>query len=165
MEVALGESGVNKSDVSYMNAHGTSTAYNDKFETMAIKTVFDNHATDKDGSFFVSSTKCVTGHTLFAAGGLEAIVAAKRIYHDVFPPTINYVTPDPDCDLDYVPNEKREMEVKAAMSTNLGFGGHNAAILLRSSTSRRKHDTHSFHYHNSCYCNGCLLSWACQEQR
>ena len=131
MEMALGESGVDKSDVSYVNAHGTSTAYNDKFETMAIKTVFGDHATDKDGSFVVSSTKCVTGHTLGAAGGLEAIVAAKSIYHDVVPPTINYVTPDPDCDLDYVPNEKREMEVKAAMSTNLGFGGHNAAILFK----------------------------------
>ena len=106
-------------------------AYNDKFETMAIKTVFDDHATDKDGSFVVSSTKCVTGHTLGAAGGLEAIVAAKSIYHDIVPPAINYVTPDPDCDLGYVPNEKREMEVKAAMSTNRGFGGHNAAILLK----------------------------------
>lgn len=131
MEMALGMAGMDKTEVSYINAHGTSTAYNDKFETMAIKTVFGEHATAKDGSFVVSSTKCVTGHTLGAAGGLEAVVAAMAITHDVVPPTINYETPDPDCDLDYVPNTKREMPVKAAMSTNLGFGGHNAAILFK----------------------------------
>ena len=131
MEMALGESGIEKTDVSYVNAHGTSTPYNDKFETMAIKTVFGDHATKKDGLFVVSSTKCVTGHTLGAAGGIEAVVAARSIADDVVPPTINYDTPDPECDLDYVPNEKREMEVKAAMSTNLGFGGHNAAILFK----------------------------------
>jgi len=121
-----------KEDVSYVNAHGTSTAYNDKFETMAIKSVFGEHATKKDGNFVVSSTKGVTGHTLGAAGGMEAVVAAKSIYHNVVPPTINYETPDPDCDLDYVPNAKREMEVKAALSTSLGFGGHNAAIIFKS---------------------------------
>ncbi|CAB9522573.1 3-oxoacyl-[acyl-carrier-protein] synthase 2 (Fragment) [Seminavis robusta] len=131
MNIALDMSGMDKEHVSYINAHGTSTAYNDKFETMAIKTVFGDHATKKDGNFVVSSTKCVTGHTLGAAGGLEAVVAAKSIYHDVVPPTINYDTPDPECDLDYVPNEKREMTVTAAMSTNLGFGGHNAAILFK----------------------------------
>lgn len=131
MEIALSDSGVAKDDVSYINAHGTSTAYNDKFETMAIKSVFGDHATHKNGDFVVSSTKCVTGHTLGAAGGLEAVIAAKAILHDVVPPTINYDTPDPDCDLDYVPNVKREMKVKAAMSTNLGFGGHNAAILFK----------------------------------
>lgn len=130
MEMAVGMSGMNKEDISYVNAHGTSTAYNDKFETMAIKTVFGDHAT-ADGGLVVSSTKCVTGHTLGAAGGVEAVVAAKSIYHDVVPPTINYETPDPECDLDYVPNEKREMKVQAAMSTNLGFGGHNAAILFK----------------------------------
>jgi 3-oxoacyl-[acyl-carrier-protein] synthase II len=129
MEMALNMSDMAKEEVSYINAHGTSTAYNDKFETMAIKTVFGTHATDKN--MVVSSTKCVTGHTLGAAGGLEAIVAAKSIKHNVVPPTINYNTPDPDCDLDYVPNEKREMEVTGAMSTNLGFGGHNAAILFK----------------------------------
>jgi 3-oxoacyl-[acyl-carrier-protein] synthase II len=131
MEMALAESGIEKTDVSYINAHGTSTPYNDKFETMAIKTVFGEHATKKDGKFVVSSTKCVTGHTLGAAGGIEAVVAARSIADNVVPPTINYETPDPECDLDYVPNEKREMEVKAAMSTNLGFGGHNAAILFK----------------------------------
>lgn len=129
MEMALKMSGMDKTEVSYINAHGTSTAYNDKFETMAIKTVFSDHAINK--KMVVSSTKCVTGHTLGAAGGLEAIVAAKAIKHNVVPPTINYETPDPECDLDYVPNEKREMEVTGAMSTNLGFGGHNAAILFK----------------------------------
>mmetsp|Transcript_20263 Transcript_20263/g.50391 ORF Transcript_20263/g.50391 Transcript_20263/m.50391 type:complete len:467 (-) Transcript_20263:55-1455(-) len=129
MEMALEESGIEKTEVSYINAHGTSTAYNDKFETMAIKTVFGEHATEK--KLVVSSTKCVTGHTLGAAGGIEAVVAVRSIADNVVPPTINYETPDPECDLDYVPNEKREMEVHAAMSTNLGFGGHNAAILFK----------------------------------
>lgn len=131
MEMALEESGIKKTDVSYVNAHGTSTAYNDKFETMAIKTVFGEHATAKNGDFVVSSTKCVTGHTLGAAGGIEAVVAVRSIQDNVVPPTINLETPDPECDLDYVPNVKREMEVNAAMSTNLGFGGHNAAILFK----------------------------------
>eukprot|EP00522_Entomoneis_paludosa_P017198 CAMPEP_0172442962 /NCGR_PEP_ID=MMETSP1065-20121228/3287_1 /TAXON_ID=265537 /ORGANISM="Amphiprora paludosa, Strain CCMP125" /LENGTH=463 /DNA_ID=CAMNT_0013193011 /DNA_START=160 /DNA_END=1551 /DNA_ORIENTATION=- len=129
MEMAMTMSGMEKEQVSYVNAHGTSTAYNDKFETMAIKTVFGDHATEK--KMVVSSTKGVTGHTLGAAGGLEAIVAALSIKHDMVPPTINYETPDPECDLDYVPNEKREMTVTGAMSTNLGFGGHNAALLFK----------------------------------
>mmetsp|Transcript_37204 Transcript_37204/g.86782 ORF Transcript_37204/g.86782 Transcript_37204/m.86782 type:complete len:120 (+) Transcript_37204:1282-1641(+) len=88
----------------------------------------------KDGNFVVSSTKGVTGHTLGAAGGLEAIVAAKSIHENVVPPSINLDTPDPECDLDNVPNAKREMEVHGAMSTNLGFGGHNAAILFKKFT-------------------------------
>lgn len=134
MEMALKMSGMEKTDVNYVNAHGTSTAYNDKFETMAIKTVFQDHATSKNGNFVVSSTKCVTGHTLGAAGGLEAVIVARSIKDNVVPPTINYDTPDPECDLDYVPNTKREMEVHAAMSTNLGFGGHNAAILFKKYT-------------------------------
>jgi 3-oxoacyl-[acyl-carrier-protein] synthase II len=131
MEMAIAMSGMDKQHVSYINAHGTSTNYNDKFETMAIKSVFGDHATAKNGKFVVSSTKCVTAHTLGAAGGLEAVVAAKAIEKNVVPPTINYETPDPECDLDYVPNKKREMEVTGAMSTNLGFGGHNAAILFK----------------------------------
>mmetsp|Transcript_10526 Transcript_10526/g.13346 ORF Transcript_10526/g.13346 Transcript_10526/m.13346 type:complete len:470 (-) Transcript_10526:144-1553(-) len=131
MEMAITMSEMDKEDINYVNAHGTSTAYNDKFETMAIKTVFGDHATKKDGKFVVSSTKSVTGHTLGAAGGLEAVIAARSIHDNVVPPTINYETPDPDCDLDYVPNEKRELEVNGAMSTNLGFGGHNAAILFK----------------------------------
>jgi 3-oxoacyl-[acyl-carrier-protein] synthase II len=129
--MAIKQSGMDKNEISYLNAHGTSTNYNDKFETMAIKSVFGEHATKKDGSFVVSSTKSVTGHTLGAAGGLEAVVACKSIELDVVPPTINYETPDPECDLDYVPNVKREMKVVGAMSTNLGFGGHNAAILFK----------------------------------
>jgi 3-oxoacyl-[acyl-carrier-protein] synthase II len=131
MEMAMSMSGLDKSDVSYLNAHGTSTPYNDKFETAAIKSCFGDHATKKDGSFVVSSTKCCTGHTLGAAGGLEAVVACKAIECGLVPPTINYETPDPDCDLDYVPNTMRRMDVNAAMSTSLGFGGHNAAILFK----------------------------------
>lgn len=131
MEMAIKMSGMEKSEINYINAHGTSTAYNDKFETMAIKTVFGEHATSKNGKFVVSSTKGVTGHTLGAAGGVEAVVAVRSIADNVVPPTINYETPDPECDLDYVPNVKREMEVVGAMSTNLGFGGHNAAILFK----------------------------------
>merc|ERR1712113_261318 len=100
INIAVESSGILPEDVSYVNAHGTSTAYNDKFETMAIKTVFGDHATAKDGRFVVSSTKCVTGHTLGAAGGIEAVVAARSIYDGVVPPTINYETPDPECDLD-----------------------------------------------------------------
>merc|ERR1719215_1376275 len=134
MEMAVEMAEIEKTDVNYINAHGTSTNYNDKFETMAIKSVFGDHATAKDGKFVVSSTKCVTGHTLGAAGGLEAIVAVRSIADSVVPPTINYETEDPECDLDYVPNEKREMTVNGAMSTNLGFGGHNAAILFKKYT-------------------------------
>lgn len=129
MEMAVEMSDIDKEEIGYINAHGTSTNYNDKFETMAIKTVFGDHA--KSDKFVVSSTKSVTGHTLGAAGGLEAIVAARAIKDSVVPPTINYVTPDPECDLDYVPNVKREMEINGAMSTNLGFGGHNAALLFQ----------------------------------
>ena len=134
MEMAIAQSGIDKTDINYVNAHGTSTAYNDKFETMAFKSVFGDHATKKDGKFVVSSTKCVTGHTLGAAGGLEAVICARSIKDGIVPPTINYETPDPECDLDYVPNEKREMEVNAAMSTNLGFGGHNAVVLFKKYT-------------------------------
>lgn len=129
MEMAVQMSGMEKEEIGYINAHGTSTAYNDKFETMAIKTVFGDHATSN--KFVVSSTKSVTGHTLGAAGGLEAIIAARSIQDGVIPPTINFETADPDCDLDIVPNVKREMKINGAMSTNLGFGGHNAAILFK----------------------------------
>eukprot|EP00934_Nitzschia_sp_Nitz4_P007875 Nitzschia sp. Nitz4//scaffold48_size128905//123736//125203//NITZ4_003624-RA/size128905-processed-gene-0.100-mRNA-1//1//CDS//3329553054//7865//frame0 len=131
MEMAIRSSGLEKTSINYVNAHGTSTPYNDKFETMAIKSVFGDHAKNPDGKFVVSSTKGVTGHTLGAAGGLEAVAVVRSIADDVVPPTINYETPDPDCDLDYVPNVKREMEVNGAMSTSLGFGGHNAALLFK----------------------------------
>ena len=215
MERAIEGSGVEKEEVGYVNAHGTSTAYNDRFETMAIRSVFGEHADKgREGGMVVSSTKGVTGHTLGAAGGIEAIVASLAIYNDkvsapvrsvrpfrssclfflsnpnfcsfclllspsfsfclllspfvsfclflfVFsprrlqltctnsssplpspsssslshlsqvPPTINLDEPSDDCDLDYVPNTAREMKVEAAMSTNLGFGGHNAALLFK----------------------------------
>jgi len=134
MEMAIAQAEISKEDINYVNAHGTSTNYNDKFETMAFKSVFGEHATKKDGKFVVSSTKCVTGHTLGAAGGLEAVIVARTIQDGIVPPTINYETPDPECDLDYVPNEKRKMEVNAAMSTNLGFGGHNAVLLFKKYT-------------------------------
>lgn len=130
VEMALAKSGVPREEVDYINAHGTSTAYNDRFETMAIKGVFGDHA----HKLKISSTKGCTGHTLGAAGGLEAIVCAKAISTGTIPPTINLVTPDPECDLDYTPNTAvhlGEGAVKAAISTNLGFGGHNAAIMFK----------------------------------
>lgn len=129
MQVALDMSGCNTNDVNYINAHGTSTPYNDKFETMAIKTVFGDRCNQDD--FVISSIKGVTGHTLGAAGGLEAVAVARTIFDGVVPPTVNYENPDSDCDLDCVPNQKREMQVSGAMSTSLGFGGHNAAILFQ----------------------------------
>ncbi|GMI28540.1 hypothetical protein TeGR_g14327, partial [Tetraparma gracilis] len=128
---ALAGSGVDKESVKYVNAHGTSTAYNDRFETMAIRSVFGEHADKgREGGLVVSSTKGVTGHTLGAAGGIEAVVAALSIHSGRVPPTINLDEASEDCDLDYVPNTPRDMPVHAAMSTNLGFGGHNAALLF-----------------------------------
>ncbi|MEO0794134.1 MAG: beta-ketoacyl-ACP synthase II [Verrucomicrobiota bacterium] len=114
--------------VDYINAHGTSTPYNDKFETLAIKKVFGDYAY----KIPVSSTKSMTGHLLGAAGGIEAAICAKVIETGIVPPTINYETPDPDCDLDYVPNEARTgQSVDVTMSNNLGFGGHNATIIFQ----------------------------------
>src|SRR5690606_20058477 len=109
------------------NAHGTSTDYNDKFETLAIKEVFGTHA----NNVAISSTKSMTGHLLGAAGGVEAIFSVLAIKEGIVPPTINYETPDPECDLDYVPNEARKMEVRAALSNSLGFGGHNATLIFK----------------------------------
>jgi 3-oxoacyl-[acyl-carrier-protein] synthase II len=114
-------------EVDYINAHGTSTPYNDKFETLAIKKVFGDHAR----KVLISSTKSMTGHLLGAAGGVEAIVSIKAIQTGEIPPTINLDTPDPDCDLDYVPNVKRSARVNTVMSDNLGFGGQNAALIFR----------------------------------
>ena len=114
-------------DVDYMNAHGTSTLYNDKIETLAIKRVFGDHAR----KLAISSTKSVTGHLLGAAGGIEAIASALAIKHSMIPPTINYETPDPECDLDYVPNKPRAKKVNVAASNALGFGGHNATLVLK----------------------------------
>ncbi|MCT2342736.1 beta-ketoacyl-ACP synthase II [Niallia taxi] len=127
MKMAINDAGLNPEDVSYLNAHGTSTAYNDKFETMAIKEVFGDHAYKLP----VSSTKSMTGHLLGAAGGVEAIFSVLSIKDSVIPPTINYETPDPDCDLDYVVNQHRKQEVNVAMSNSLGFGGHNATIIFK----------------------------------
>ncbi len=123
----LEDAGLQPQDVDYINAHGTSTPYNDKFETAAIRKVFGQYA-DK---LMVSSTKSMTGHMLGAAGAIEAAVCAKTIQTGIVPPTINYEHPDPDCDLDYVPNKAREAEVNVAISTNLGFGGHNGALLFK----------------------------------
>jgi len=127
LERALRMGGLNTTDVDYVNAHGTSTPYNDKFETQAIKKVFGEHAYRMP----VNSTKSMTGHLLGAAGGIEAAICAKVIETGILPPTINLETPDPDCDLDYVPNTAREAIVNAALSNNLGFGGHNATIVFR----------------------------------
>ena len=121
------DAGVAPEQVDYINAHGTSTPYNDKFETAAIRKVF-GAAADK---LMVSSTKSMTGHMLGAAGAIEAAVCAKTIETGIVPPTINYEHPDPECDLDYVPNVARKADVNVAISTNLGFGGHNGALLFR----------------------------------
>ena len=127
MAAALEDAATPVSAVDYINAHGTSTPYNDKFETVAIKRVFGEHAR----GVAVSSTKSMTGHLLGAAGGVEAIATAFAIYHGVLPPTINYETPDPDCDLDYVPNHARERDVEVALSNAFGFGGTNATLVLK----------------------------------
>lgn len=127
MKMALDDAGLAPEDVGYINAHGTSTEYNDKYETMAIKTVFGEHAY----KLAVSSTKSMTGHLLGAAGGIEAIFTILALKEGILPPTINLETPDPECDLDYVPNAARKQMVHAAISNSLGFGGHNATIAFR----------------------------------
>lgn len=127
MRMALQEGGVRPEEVQYINAHGTSTQYNDKTETLAVKTVFGEGA-KKVG---VSSTKSMTGHLLGAAGGLETAITALAIFHQVMPPTINYEFPDPECDLDYVPNTARPAEIIHALTNSFGFGGTNACLLLK----------------------------------
>ena len=127
MSAALRDAGLDPSAVGYINAHGTSTPYNDKFETLAIKRVFGEHAR----KLAVSSTKSMTGHLLGAAGGIEAIATTFAIHHGMLPPTINYEKPDPDCDLDYVPNHARKQEVEVALSNPFGFGGTNATLAFR----------------------------------
>lgn len=127
MTRALRSAGIGTDAVDYINAHGTSTPYNDKFETMAIKRLFGDRARDVP----VSSTKSMTGHLLGAAGGIETVICLKALEAQVIPPTINLVEPDPECDLDYVPNEARQHALKTVLSNNLGFGGQNACLVLR----------------------------------
>jgi 3-oxoacyl-[acyl-carrier-protein] synthase II len=127
MTRALRSAGVTPDAVDYINAHGTSTPYNDKFETLAIKRLFGDYA----ARLPVSSTKSMTGHLLGAAGGIETVICLKVLADQVLPPTINLHEPDPECDLDYVPNTAREAKVTTVLSNNLGFGGQNASLVLR----------------------------------
>ncbi len=127
MKRALACGGVLPEQVDYINAHGTSTPYNDKFETLAIKKLFGDHAR----RLAVSSTKSMTGHLLGAAGGIESVISVKTIQTGMIAPTINLEEPDPDCDLDYVPNTARAAKVRTVLSNNLGFGGQNAAVVFR----------------------------------
>ena len=127
MEKALEDAGITPDRIDYINAHGTSTKYNDQFETEAIKQVFGEHAY----KLAISSTKSVTGHLLGAAGGIEAIAAVLAIHEGFVPPTMNYTTPDPDCDLDYTPNKGVKRNIDYAISNSLGFGGHNATICFK----------------------------------
>ncbi len=127
MEIAIKDAGLTPKDISYINAHGTSTELNDKVESLAIKRLFNEYAKKVP----VSSTKSMTGHLLGAGGGVEFAVCVLAIRDNIVPPTINYETPDPDCDLDYVPNAARKVKVITAMSNSLGFGGHNASIIVK----------------------------------
>ncbi len=124
---SLADARLEPRQVDYINAHGTSTPYNDKFETISIKKVFGEHAR----KVLISSTKSMTGHLLGAAGSIEAVISVKTIETGEVPPTINYETPDPECDLDYVPNIKRAAKVDVVLTDNLGFGGHNAALVFK----------------------------------
>jgi len=119
--------GNNPDEIDYINAHGTSTSLNDKFETMAIKTVFGDLAY----KIPISSTKSMHGHLLGAAGAVEVIACMQAMANNLIPPTINYEFPDPECDLDYVPNQPREAEIKIALSNSFGFGGHNGTLVIR----------------------------------
>ena len=127
MRAALGDARINPDEVSYINAHGTSTYYNDLYETIAIKGLFGDAAYKVP----ISSTKSMTGHLLGAAGGVEAVAAIKAVMEDKLPPTINYEEPDPECDLDYVPNTARDAVVNVALSNTYGFGGTNASLVFR----------------------------------
>jgi 3-oxoacyl-[acyl-carrier-protein] synthase II len=127
MQMALRDAGMQPADIQYINAHGTSTPLNDKGETMSIKRAFGDHAY----KLKISSTKSMVGHMLGAAAGIEAIACVKTIATGWIHPTMNLVNPDPDCDLDYVPNQAQQVEVNAALSNSLGFGGHNSAIVIK----------------------------------
>jgi 3-oxoacyl-[acyl-carrier-protein] synthase II len=126
MQMALQDAKMTIQDIEYINAHGTSTQLNDKSETAAIKTVFGEMAYDIP----ISSTKSMTGHMMGASGALEALLCVKALESGMLPPTINYEFPDPDCDLDYIPNKPREKAVTHVMSNSFGFGGHNATVIL-----------------------------------
>jgi len=130
MKMALRKAELEPKDIDYINAHGTSTPLNDKVETMAIKSVFGDEA----ASIPISSTKSMTGHLIGAAGAVESVICIQAIRHGIVPPTINYTTPDPECDLDYVPNQAREVKVSAAMTNSFGFGGHNSVLLFQEFT-------------------------------
>ncbi|MFU8771727.1 MAG: beta-ketoacyl-ACP synthase II [Anaerolineales bacterium] len=138
MRQALDHAGLKPNEIDYINAHGTSTLLNDKSETEAIKTIFEEHAYNIP----ISSTKSVTGHLLGAAGALEAIIAIKAIQDQIIPPTINYETPDPECDLDYVPNVSRPAVINRVMSNSFGFGGHNATVILSRYTPNQYEKDH-----------------------
>ena len=127
MSIAIEDAGLFPDDIDYVNAHGTSTPLNDAVETKAIKHVFGDQA----GNLAVSSTKSQIGHLLGASGGVEAVVVSLGIHNQVAPPTINYETPDPELDLDYVPNEPREMKINAVISNSFGFGGHNGTVVFK----------------------------------
>ena len=127
MRRAIEDAGIPPGEVQYINAHGTSTELNDKIETLAIRTVFGDHA----GRLAVSSTKSMTGHLLGAAGGIETGITALALFHQIMPPTINYEFPDPECDLDYVPNVARQAEIVHAVSNSFGFGGTNGSLVLK----------------------------------
>jgi len=128
MKLAMDDAGLTPADIGYINAHGTSTQLNDKVETRAIKAVFGDDLARK---VMVSSSKSMTGHMLGAAGGIETVVCAMALRDGVIPPTINYETPDPECDLDYVPNTARETRIQACLNNSFGFGGHNACLSLK----------------------------------
>ena len=130
MQMAVQQAGIRPDQVDYINAHGTSTPYNDKLETLAIKRLFGDHAY----KLAISSTKSMTGHLLGAAGGLEAGITALAVKHQMIPPTINYETPDPECDLEYVPNTRRAAKIEYALSNSFGFGGTNGALLFKKFT-------------------------------
>lgn len=129
MKAAIDDAGINPDEVNYINAHGTSTKYNDELETKAVKMVFGDHAY----RLAISSTKSMTGHLLGASGGIEAVFSALSVYHDVAPPTINLDNPDPECDLDYVSHKARSMRINYALSNSFGFGGTNACLLFKKS--------------------------------
>ena len=132
MEAALNNAGMEINDIDYINAHGTSTFLNDRSETAAIKTVFGDRAYQMP----VSSTKSMTGHLLGASGAIEAVICIKALQDEIVPPTINYENPDPECDLDYVPNQARSVKIRNIMSNSFGFGGHNATIILSQVTGQ-----------------------------